>query len=156
MRMIVWNTRAKSGPNRGLTFWDMAKKLKKKLSRRFIFLKIGSNFFPMGPTGAKCIPFDSSRQDAHFKIQYDHARTPLKPPKDPKKTQKVSKIQLFQLVTALLGLNRFQIDGNAYHSICLFKTLILRLNITTPRPPKDTKWPKKRRKKCQKFYFFNL
>ena len=61
----------------------------------------------MGPTGAKRIPFDSSRQDAHFKIQYDHARTPLKPPKDPKKTQKVSKIQLFQLVTALLGLNTF-------------------------------------------------
>ena len=88
----------------------------------------------MGPTRATRIPFDSSRQDAHFKIQYDHARTPLKPPKDPKKTRKVPKIQLFQLVTALLALNRYQIDGNAYHSIRLFKTLILRPNMTPKRP----------------------
>ena len=83
----------------------MAKTKTKKLSKRFIFLKIGPSFFPMGPNRATRIPFDSSRQDAHFKTQYDYARTPLKPPKDPKKTRKVPKIQLFQLVTALLGLN---------------------------------------------------
>ena len=85
----------------------MAKKQKKNCQGGLFFLKIGSNFFPMGPTRATRIPFDSSRQDAHFKTQYDHARTPLKPPKDPKKTREVSKIQLFQLVTALLGLNTF-------------------------------------------------
>ena len=76
---------AKSGHN----FLRYGKNKQKKVVKEVNFFwkstKIDSSFFPMGPTRATRIPFDSSRQDAHFKTQYDHARTPLKPPKDPKR-----------------------------------------------------------------------
>ena len=59
----------------------------KMTTTRLIWLKNCSNFCPIGRTRATHIPFDLSSQDAHFKMQFDHPMTPLKPPM----TQKLTK-----------------------------------------------------------------